>query len=120
MMDIKAMKVELDRLTATPGITAAYACEGEAEVFSIAVRTALSREATQWQTLLQHASSMFGTARSNCGSDETRIMLAHTTILTQKWGAMTLSVAFCTGDPVVKSLARMLRKAFRRLGSTTQ
>ena len=103
------MKTEVDKLTETPGIIAAAKTEGG----QTEVKTA-EGDARRWAPLLEAARQVLQVA----DDDEVKIALDKYTVVVMRAGGVVLGVVVVKSHPIVKSLKRMLRRAFKRMGAT--
>lgn len=102
------MKSETDKLIDAPGIVAAAKHQaGQTEL------RVSEGDARQWAPLLEAARQVLVAS----GTDEVKISLDRHTVVLLRSGAVVLGVVVVKSHPVVKSLKRMLRRAFKRMGS---
>ena len=103
------MKTEVDKLIETPGIIAAAKTEnGQTEV------KVAEGDARRWAPLLDAGRQVLQVA----DDDEVKIALDKYTVVIMRGGEVTISVVVVKSHPIVKSLKRMLRRAFKRMGTT--
>jgi hypothetical protein len=115
---VTTMKTELEKLTAAPGILAAYGVERGVEtiVFAKGSVPFSQEEKAQRHDLLAAARAILEVStRMGFPGEEVRVLMGHYTMIVQQCGGVTLGVVFVKGDNIVKSLARMMRKTFLRL-----
>lgn len=103
------MKSEVQRLIEAPGIVAAAKTDGAQTQVLVS-----EGDARRWQPLLAAASHVLDVSHT----DEVKIALEKYSVVAVRSGTVTLGVVVVKSHPVIKSLKRMIRRAFRRLGST--
>lgn len=121
---MEKMQKEIQKMTAAPGILAACCREGDEVVLDFArSRLPLSGEdRARWSALIDAARNLLTVAMAadaRPGVNEIRLVLDHHTVLVHAEGSLTIAVVFLKGDSVVKSLPRMVRKAFRNIAKQT-
>jgi hypothetical protein len=105
------MKSEVIKLTEAPGILAASKTQnGTTE---LEVSSEMSAREHWAQVLLETSRQVLGAS----GSDEIKITFDKYSVVVMQSGPLTLGVVVVKSHPVVKSLKRMLRRAFKRLGN---
>jgi len=102
------MKTEVDKLTEAPGILAAAQTENGATQLKVGDEG----DARRWAPVLDAGRQVLDAA----GTDEVKITLDKYSVVLMRSGPVTLGVAVVKSHPAVKSLKRMLRRAFKRLG----
>jgi hypothetical protein len=103
------MKSEVDKLTEAPGILAA----AKTEDGTTQLKVSDGGDARRWVSLLDASRQVLGAS----GSDEVKITFDKYSVVVMRSGNLVLGVVVVKSHPVVKSLKRMLRRAFKRLGS---
>jgi hypothetical protein len=100
------MKSETDKLIEAPGIVAAAKHQaGQTEL------RVSEGDAQQWALLLEAARQVLDAS----STDEVKITLDQHTVVLLRSGVVVLGVVVVKPHPVVKSLKRMLRRAFKRM-----
>ena len=106
------MKSEVDRLIEAPGILAASKTQNGSTV----VKADATTDVRRWQPLLATAEQILTVSRE----DEAKIALSNASVVVMRSGDITIGLVVVKSHPVVKSLKRMVRRAFKRLGSPTK
>jgi hypothetical protein len=101
------MKSEVDRIVDAPGILAACQIEGGDMVVRVP-----EGSPSRWSPLLEAGRQVLEASMS----DEVKIALESQTVVLMRSGEVVLGVVVIKSHPVVKSLKRMLRRAFKRIG----
>lgn len=102
------MRSEIDKIIQVPGIIAVCKIENGNEDIKVS-----RGDAAHWRPLMKGASDVLHAS----GSDEIKIVMAEKTAVIMSSGSVTLGVVVVKSHPVVKSLKRMMRRAFKNFGS---
>lgn len=102
------MKTEVDKLTEVPGILAVSKTVG----YTTEVKVS-DGDSRPWAPVLGGARKVLDAA----GVDELKVALDKYSVIVMRSGRVTLGVVVIKSHPVVKSLKRMLRRAFKRIGN---
>jgi len=102
------MNSEITKITETPGIVALIQVKDGDGVFSEPHVT----DNKDWERILREAIGILLVS----DEDEIKITLDKHTVVAQKSGELLLGVVVVKSHPVVKSLKRMMRRAFRDKG----
>lgn len=102
------MKSEIQKITDTPGIVAILRSKSGSDEFSQPTVT----DNKEWKQILGDAMRLL----SLSGEDEVKVTLDKHTVVVQRSGDIVLGVVVVKSHPVVKSLKRMIRRAFREEG----
>lgn len=120
------MQQELEKMTQAPGVVAVYGRQGGDDVvlFGTLGLPLSEAERQRWNDLFVGTRQMLATVEGH-GSfvsakgdpcDEVRLVLGDQTLVMRRQDDVHLAVAFRKGAAVVKSLPRMIRRTFKRLG----
>jgi hypothetical protein len=102
------------KLIDTPGILAA--CGGHAGAFDFAFSDSIPEvDKDRWQGVFGHLRECLEAAPS--GHDEIKLVLDHQSIVLRRNGGIYVGVAVEKGHVIVKSMQRMVRAAFKKMGA---
>lgn len=103
------MNSEITKITETPGIVAVLQVkEGDTKFLEPHVT-----DNKDWERILREAAGILLVS----DEDEIKITLDKHTVVAQRSGELVLGIVVVKSHPVVKSLKRMIRRAFREDGA---